>query len=246
MAKAKTPEKNKRLVMIAGLPASGKTASLKDIEDQEGVLFLNCEAGKDIPFKNNFREEVITDPEEVFDFIADAEDDESIHTVVIDSITMLMEMFESTRIVGAKDSRGEWQNYAQFFKNLMQQYVAASRMRFIFIAHLDKVEDEETGEVTYRVPVKGALKRLGIEAFFSVIVEAKKVTTKKLKEYDNELLKVTKRESSLGYKHVFQTLPTKDNIGSCIRGPMEMFAIEETYIDNNSQILLDILDDFYG
>lgn len=231
--------------MIAGLPASGKTASLRELEDQDGVLFANCESGKDIPFKNNFREVVITDPEELFDHIADAEEDDSIHTVVVDSITMLMEMFESTRIIGAKDSRAEWGNYAQFFKTLMQQYVAASRMRFIFIAHLDKVEDEDSGEVSYRVPVKGALKRLGIEAFFSVIVEAKKMPLKKLKEYDNDLLDITKREEKLGYKHVFQTMPTKDNIGSCIRGPFDMFEDEETFIDNNAQNLLNVLDDFY-
>lgn len=231
--------------MLAGLPASGKTASLRELEDQKGVLFINCESGKDIPFKNDFIEEVISDPEEVYELIADAEEDDSIHTVVIDSITMLMEMFESTRIIGAKDSRGEWQNYAQFFKNLMQQYVAPSRLRFIFIAHLDKHEDEETGEVTYRVPVKGALKRIGIEAFFSVIVEAKKVPLKKLKDYENDLLKITKRDTNVGYKHVFQTMPTKDNIGSCIRGPFDMFSDEEVYMDNNAQTLLDVLDDFY-
>ena len=238
-------EKNIRLVMIAGTPASGKTASLREIEDQEGVLFINCESGKDIPFRNKFREEIVTDPDEVLELIADAEEDETIHTIVIDSITMLMELFESTRIVGAKDSRAEWGNYAQFFKTLMQQYVAASRMSFIFIAHLDKVEDEETGDVAYRVPVKGALKRLGIEAFFSVIVEAKKLPLKKLKGYENDLLEITKRDEKVGYKHVFQTLPTKDNIGSCIRGPFDMFTDEETYIDNNAQNLLDVLDDFY-
>ena len=37
--------KNKRLVLIVGFPGHGKTASLRDIEDQEGVLFLNCESG---------------------------------------------------------------------------------------------------------------------------------------------------------------------------------------------------------
>lgn len=238
-------DKNKRLVLIVGVPGTGKTASLRDLEDQEGVLFLNCEAGKDIPFKNKFREEVITDPEDIFDLIADAEDDPKMHTVVVDSLTMMMEMYESVHIVGAKDTRAKWGDYNQFFKNLMQQYVAPSRLRFIFIAHVDDELNEETGIVEYKVPVKGALKRNGIEAFFSIIVEAKKMPLKKLKDYTNDLLVITKRDESVGFKHVFQTLPTKETIGSRIRGPFDMFDISETYIDNNAETLLNVVDDYY-
>src|SRR5699024_725437 len=128
-----------------GFPGSGKTASLRDLEDQEGVLFLNCESGKDIPFKNTFQEEIITDPYDVLELIAEAEDNPKMHTVVIDSLTMMMEMFESVHIVGAKDSRAEWGNYNQFFKELMQQYVAPSRLRFIFTAHIDSDLNEESG-----------------------------------------------------------------------------------------------------
>lgn len=237
--------KNKRLVMIVGFPGTGKTASLRDIEDQEGVLFLNCEAGKDIPFKNRFREEIITDPYDIFEHIADAEDDNKMHTVVIDSITMMMEMFESVHIVGAKDSRAEWGNYNQFFKELMQQYVAPSRLRFIMTAHVEEILDETTGTRKVVVPVKGALRKNGVEAFFSTIVGTTKVPLKKLKGYENDLLNITKREETLGFKHVFQTQTTKDTLGDNLRGPFDMFTIEETFIDNNAQNLLDVLDDFY-
>lgn len=237
--------KNKRLVLIVGFPGSGKTASLRDLEDQEGVLFLNCESGKDIPFKNKFHEEVITDPYDVLEHIADAEDDSKFHTVVIDSLTMMMEMFESVHIVGAKDSRAEWGNYNQFFKELMQQYVAPSRLRFIFIAHIDSELNEESGLKEVYVPVKGALKRNGVEAFFSVIVAAVKMPLKKLKGYENDLLEITPREEKLGYKHVFQTQTTKDSLGDRLRGPFDMWTIEETYIDNNAQNLLTVLDDYY-
>lgn len=42
---AQSNAKNKRLVLIVGKPGAGKTASLRDLDKQEGVLFLNCEAG---------------------------------------------------------------------------------------------------------------------------------------------------------------------------------------------------------
>ena len=237
--------KNKRLVLIVGFPGSGKTASLRDLEDQEGVLFLNCESGKDIPFKNKFQEEIITDPYDVLEHIAEAEDNPKMHTVVIDSLTMMMEMFESVHIVGAKDSRAEWGNYNQFFKELMQQYVATSRLRFIFTAHIDSDLNEESGLKEVYVPVKGALKRNGVEAYFSVIVAAVKMPLKKLKGYENDLLVITPREEKLGFKHVYQTQTTKDSLGDRLRGPFDMWEIEETYIDNNGQNLLNVLDDYY-
>lgn len=237
--------KNKRLVLIVGFPGSGKTASLRDLEDQEGVLFLNCESGKDIPFKNKFQEEIITDPYDVLELIAEAEDNPKMHTVVIDSLTMMMEMFESVHIVGAKDSRAEWGNYNQFFKELMQQYVAPSRLRFIFTAHIDSELNEESGLKEVYVPVKGALKRNGVEAYFSVIVAAVKMPLKKLKGYENALLDITPREEKLGFKHVYQTQTTKDSLGDRLRGPFDMWEIEETYIDNNGQNLLNVLDDYY-
>lgn len=238
-------DKNKRMILIVGEPGQGKTASLRDIEHPEGVIFCNCEAGKDIPFRSKFREEVITDPLDILDIIADAEEDEDVHTVVIDSLTMMMEMFESVHIVGAKDSRAKWGEYNQFFKELMQQYVAPSRLRFIFIAHLDGQLNEETGAIEYKVPVKGALSKIGIAAFFSVIVAAKKLPIKKLKGYDNDLLNITKRDEALGYKHVFQTLPTKEMIGLPVRGPFDLFEVEETYIDNNAETLLNVLDEYH-
>lgn len=238
--------KNKRLVLILGFPGMGKTASLRDLEDQEGVLFCNCEAGKDIPFKNKFQEEIITDPYDIFDLIAAAEDNPKMHTVVIDSLTMMMEMFESVHIVGSKDSRAAWGDYNQFFKELMQQYVAPSRLRFIFTSHIDSEVNEETGLKEVYVPVKGSLKRNGVEAFFSVIVAAVKMPLKKLKGYDNDLLEITEREEKLGFKHVFQTQTTKESLGDRLRGPFDMFEIEETFIDNNAQNLLEVLDDYYG
>ena len=243
---AQSNAKNKRLVLIVGKPGAGKTASLRDLDKQEGVLFLNCEAGKDIPFKNKFREEVITDPLDIFDLITEAEDDGKIHTVVIDSITMLMEMFESVHIIGAKDSRAKWGEYNQFFKELMQQYVAPSHLRFIFTAHVDSQLNEDTGIMETTVPVKGALKKNGVEAFFSVIVAAEKMPLKKLKGYENDLLEITKREEQVGYKHVFQTLTTKETIGDRIRGPFDLFDVCETYIDNNAENLLLVLDEYYG
>lgn len=239
--------KNKRLLLIMGETGSGKSASLRELENPEGVLYLNCEAGKDLPFRSKFRKETITDPYQVFDHIEDAEAEGDTHTVVIDSISMLMEMFESVHIIGSSDTRSKWQDYNQYVKELMQQYIATSNMRFIILGHTDGELNEETGIHEVRVPVKGALKKNGLEAFFSVAVATKKIPVKKLAKYKNDLLDITPREEAVGFKYVFQTLPTKETIGERMRGPFDLFEDSETYIDNNAETLLQVLDEyFYG
>lgn len=236
---------NKRLVMVVGESGSGKSASLRELEDQKGVLFFNCESGKEIPFKHDFNEIVVDDPYIIFDALDEVRDDDDIHTVVIDSLTMCMEMFESVHVITAADTRKAWGDYAQFFKTLMQQYVATMNKRFIFIAHTQSELNAETGVMEVRVPVKGALAKISIEAYFSIIVAAKKVRVKELEKYENDMLDITKREETVGYKHVFQTLPTKATVGEKMRGPFDLWEDEQTYINNNAQWLLEYIDSYY-
>ena len=235
---------NKRLFVICGDSGSGKTASLKDLKDQKGVVYLNFESGKEVPFVNNFFNETVNDPKDVFDILAEIEDDDSIHTVVFDSITFMMDQFESLYIYGQQDTRQGWADYAQFFKELMQQHIAVSSKRFILIAHVESKENPETGLMETKIPIKGSLAKNGLEAFFSIIVMARTIPVKKLTE-ENDLLNISKREQATGFKYVFQTLKTKDTTGTRIRGPMDLWQDGETFIDNNAQQVLDILDEHY-
>lgn len=95
-----------------------------------------------------------------------------------------------------------------------------------------------------KIPIKGSLAKNGLEAFFSIIVMARTIPVKKLTE-ENDLLNISKREQATGFKYVFQTLKTKDTTGTRIRGPMDLWQDEETFIDNNAQQVLDILDEHY-
>lgn len=231
--------------MVVGESGSGKTASLRELEDQPGVMFFNCESGKEIPFKNKFNEVVVDDPYIIFDALDEVRDDPDVHSIVIDSLTMLMEMFESVHVITAADTRKAWGDYAQFFKTLMQQYVATMDKRFIFIAHTESSLNNETGVMEVKVPVKGALAKISIEAYFSIIVAAKKVRVKELEKYENDMLEITPREENVGFKHVFQTLPTKATVGEKMRGPFDLWTDEQTYINNNAQWLLEYIDSYY-
>lgn len=238
---------NDQLVAIVGYSSTGKSASLRNIQNQDKWIYLNTESGKKLPFKNKFITVTVTDPMEVFDYFQQAIDNpDQVEGIIVDSLTFLMEMYESQYVLTSANTMKAWGDYQQFFKRLMQEYVPKFGKPVIFIAHVKDETDETTLETKTFIPIKGALKGTGIEAYFSVIVSTKRVPLKELKDYNNELLPITEEDEILGYKHVFQTRLTKKTTGERIRGPMGLFTRQETFIDNDCELLLKKLKNFYS
>lgn len=236
---------NDHLVLICGKSASGKSASLKNEQNPEGLMYLNCESGKRLPFRNKFRNYTITDPLQVFEAFEYAETVPEVHTIVVDSLTYLLDMYESVHVLGSTNTMKAWGEFSQYFKTLMQRYVASSTKNVIFMAHtLDSLNETDMVMET-KVPVKGALKNNGIESYFSIVIAAKKVGLKTLEGYDSSLLDITEEEEALGFKYVFQTNVTKETVNERLRGPMGLFSSKETFIDNDVQLLLDRLHAYY-
>lgn len=237
---------NDNLVLLGGKSATGKSASLMGLANPEGVMYLNCEAGKKLPFRAKFKQYTITDPLQIYEAFDAAENMPDVHTIVVDSLTYLMDMYESVYVINSSNTMQAWGQFAQYFKNLMQQYVARSTKNVIFIAHtLDTMNESEMVMET-KVPVKGAVKNNGVESYFSVVIASKKVQIKHLKEYSSPLLNITPEEEALGYKYVFQTKLTKDTVNERLRGPLGLFETKETFIDNNMQLVLNRLHEYYA
>ena len=90
---------NDHLVLLCEKSATGKSASLMGLENQDGVMYLNCESGKKLPFKSRFKQYVVTDPMQVFEGFAAAEQMPDVHTIVVDSLTYLLDMYESVYVL---------------------------------------------------------------------------------------------------------------------------------------------------
>ena len=168
-----------------------------------------------------------------------------IHTVVIDSLTFLLDMYESQFVLTSQNTMKAWGDFAQYFKDLMQVKVASAKCNVVFTAHTLATLNEADMVMEVKVPVKGSLKNNGIEAYFSCVVTARRMAVAKLADYKSDLLTITPEEEALGFKHVFQTKLTKDTINERIRSPMGMFSTAETFMDNDVQKLLDHLHTYY-
>jgi hypothetical protein len=240
-----TPETNDQLILVVGYSAAGKSASLRNIRNQEGWLYLNTEAGKRLPFRNKFQAHRIEDPFQVHEAFDHGTDNPEVQGIILDSLTFLMDMYETQYVLNAANGMKAWSEFATYFKVLMQQKVTRFGKPTIITAHVKDELDEKAMEIKTSVPIKGSLKNNGVEAYFSTVVAAKRMTLKDLATYSSSLLNISEEDKELGYKHVFQTRPTKTTVGERIRSPMGLFDKNQTYMDNDCQILLDHLNEFY-
>ena len=233
-------------LLIAGESGAGKSFSLANLRGQEGVLYINCEGGKPLPFKNKFKRVTVDDPLEIFDLYQAIIDNpgKRFHTVVTDTVSFMMERYEAVHVNGSANTMKAWGDYGQFFKTLMYDYVAKADVYSVMLGHLDGELQEETNQMKYSVPVKGALKKNGLEAYFTTVVVCKKVKIKDLRP--NKLLTISERDEEIGFKHVFQTRTTKQTVGDRIRSPFGLFNDDELYINNDAQIVIDQLKEFYA
>lgn len=237
---------NNKLVLLAGKSAVGKSLSLRNIPNPSGVFYLNCENNKALPFKSKFKEYTITDPLQIYEAFNKAEEMPEIHTIIIDSLTYMMEMFETVHVIDSQNTMKAWGEYAQFFKKLMSQYVAKSTKDVIFTAHtMDILNEAEMVNETL-VKVKGSLMNIGIESFFTTVISSKKVPLKKLEGYESDLLTISEEEELLGFKYVYQTKLTKETVNERIRSSLGMWDRKETYIDNDVAFVQQRLHEYYN
>ena len=238
---------NPHSILISGESGTGKSMSLYEMRDRNDVLYLNCEGGKPLPFKNKFKNKIITDPEDIIDMLEEIEElgsENPFNFIVIDTISFMMDMFETVHVLPARDTQKMWGQYAQFFKRLITVSAKVDAF-FIMLGHLQREYDEDAEMFRTSVPVKGALAKKGLEAYFTTVINVSKETVRDLNKSPNNLLIITDDDNDIGYKHVFQTRTTKKTLGDRLRSPIGMWKKEELYINNDLVPVIQRLIEYY-
>ena len=237
---------NDQLVLIAGKSATGKSASLRNLREPGSVMYLNCEAGKRLPFPAKFKYNVtVTNPNQLAQAFEKAANDPECKVVIIDTLTFLLDMYITQFVKNAADGRKAWGDFADYFRNMMQNWVATCPKTVIFLAHTLDVYNETAMVTETYIPVAGSLKNQGIESWFSIVLASKRIKINE-EHVDNARLKITPRERINGFKYVFQTQITRDTVSERIRGPMGLFEDDEVFMDNDIQLVIDRLHAYYG
>ena len=227
-----------------GKPNTGKSTSLMNLHNQDKMVYLNTDL-KELPFKSKFLKTVeVADALDVLAYIAEIEKSEKVEGAVLDTITFLMSMYERQYVNNSSNTQKAWGDYGTFYKEFIHAIKAGTK-DYAILAHEDSVLNEQTMQMESRVPVKGAVGKIGVEADFTTILSTKQLPIKKLEGFENALLHITDEEREDGFKYVFCTRVTKEYIGEKMRSAIGLWNRNELYIDNDLNQVFKRLREYY-
>ena len=235
---------NKNIVLVMGKPNSGKTSSLRNL-DQSKMVYLNTDL-KEAPFKDQFLANAeIADAMHILNYIQEIENNPNATGAIVDTLTFLMSMYERQYVTTATNTQSAWGNYGNFYREFIHAIKSGTK-DYAILAHEDSFLNEQSMLMESRVPIKGAVGKTGCEADFTTILSSKQIPIKKLEGFENDLLHITDEEREDGVKYVFCTRITKEFIGEKMRSPMGLWARNELYIDNDLNQVFNRLKEYYA
>lgn len=236
---------NKNIVLIMGKPNTGKSTSLMNLHNQGKMVYLNTDL-KELPFKSRFLKNVeVSDALDVLAYINEIEQSPQVEGAVLDTITFLMSMYERQYVNSATNTQKAWGDYGIFYKEFIHAIKAGTK-DYAILAHEDTFLNEQSMQMESRVPVKGSVGKIGVEADFTTILSTKQMPIKKLEGHENDLLHITDAEREDGFKYVFCTRVTKESIGEKMRSAIGLWKREELYIDNDLNQVFNRLKQYYS
>lgn len=227
-----------------GKPNTGKSTSLMKMKNQDKFVYLNTDL-KELPFKSRFLANVeVSDAYDVISYVQQIEQNPNAEGAVLDTLTFLMSMYERQYVTNSTNTQAAWGAYGNFYKEFIHAIKAGTK-DYAILAHEDTVLNEQTMLMDTRIPIKGAVGKIGVEADFTTILSTKQIPIKKLDGFENDLLHITDEEKEDGFKHVFCTRVTKESVGEKMRSAMGLWSRKELYIDNDLDQVFDRLKDYY-
>lgn len=227
-----------------GRPNTGKSTSLRNLP-QESMVYLNTDL-KELPFKDRFMANIeVADAYDILQYIPEIEANPDVTGVVLDTVTFLMNMYERQYVINAANTQAAWGNYGNFYRDFIHAIKSGTK-NYAIMAHEDSQLNEQSMAMETRVPIKGAVGKIGVEADFTTILSTKQIPVKKLEQHQNDLLHITDQEREDGVKYVFCTRISKETVGEKMRSALGLWKREELYIDNDLDQVFKRLNEYYG
>lgn len=232
--------------MICGESNTGKSTSLRNLKNREKYAYLNGDK-KDLPIggANSFlTNKVLHNPVELLGFYDQLEASEKCEGIILDTLTFMMKNFlrKTQEELSGFDV---WNAYAEHY-NLWNDKVKASNKTHIIMAHTNTTLNTQSGNMEAKIPLKGQVGEVGAEADQTIIVTSMQMPIGKLEKYKTPLLTFSEEERLAGSKYVFSTKIIKETVGDRTRSPFGMWTMDEAFIDNDIQLVLDRIDEFYS
>jgi hypothetical protein len=235
---------NKNIILIVGKPCTGKTASLRNLPNQDKIAYLNTDL-KELSYASKMQQLYINDPRDILFAIDEIEASSEINSGILDTLSFLMTQYETQYVNNSSNTQKAWGEYANFYKQFIHKIKSGTK-DYIIMSHAQDIMNESEMVVETKAFVKGSIGKLGVEADFSIVLGTRKVPVKLLKGMENDLLHITEEEIEDGYKYCFQTRVDKDTMGWTMRAPIGLWNRNEKFIDNDISQVLTKVKQYYA
>ena len=200
-----------KVIMICGEPNTGKSHSLRYLENRDKFVFLNCD-NKSLPMRKEqgFAADIkVENPMDVLSYIEQVMKSQTAEGLIIDTLTKLMGQFERKLVDTSSNTLTSWKDYGNYYNNI-NDMISVSDKFTIVTAHTQTELNGQSGNMESKILIKGANGKLGIDSDHNLIVTTKQMPISKLRQFENPLLTITEKEERLGVKKVFCTQLTKE------------------------------------
>lgn len=203
----------------------GKTSSLRNLP-MDRTVYVNVDA-KPLPFKhkNLAKNITLTNTQQLINGMEQIEDNLEIEYCVIDTITMLGDMFYTEHVENSSNGMKAWAEYKSYILKVINM-AKRSRINYIFLAHAQDVYDDKEMVTKTFARIQGSLKGGGLEAHFTYV-----------------LYNIVKPNQDGLPEYLYLTNKTKGYVGVSAKTPFDMI---ETWIPNDITIFHKAVEEFYA
>ena len=160
---------SQKTVLCVADTGCGKTSSMRNLP-LDRTIYINVDA-KPIPFRHKklLKNIALQSTQQLINGMDQIEEDENIEYCVIDTVTMLGDMFYAERIKDATNSMAGWSAYKDYLLEVFNK-AKRSRIHYIFLAHAQDVYDDKELVTKTFAKIQGSLKGGGIETHFTFVL----------------------------------------------------------------------------
>ncbi len=217
---------SKKMILLLGNSGEGKTSALRNL-DLESTVYIDTDRKGIKSFKDmdKFNQWIKLDyVDHLIPGLEAIENDDSVKTVVVDTLSIALDMFVAQKIDGAADSRTMWGEYKVWFNKIMNQ-AKLSKKDYVFISHTKTIYDEQEMESRTFAYAQGSIASR-IESHFAVVAYAHKYLD------ENQMP-----------AYGLLVNPTKEKLHLSVKSPMSMFD-EPLILDNDVNILFKAIEEY--
>ena len=212
---------NKRVILVNGPSGSGKTATLRNL-DFSKTIYLNLDAKTELPFGGELEMMKFLTPKSALQVNVSLQELEETDadTIVVDTLSFYITALES-EVAGKENGFDGWATYSNAIKELLDFSHRKSKKSWIFLSH---TQLGDSGNL--QAMVKGSMKNLSIESYFSTVLEL----------FTYELATPNHFDSVVGYG--MQTKKTLENRKSSAKSPFGLFPRDGKIMNNDIDLVL--------